>query len=333
MSAYNFSKYVNHQLSKQQPWIKECSSKAIKQSMINCEKAFNKFFKGEAGFPKFKRKSDQDVKMYLPKNNKTDFSIERHKIKIPILKWVLIKESGYVPKDVDITSCTISRIADRYYISILTKEVNQRLNVKECTEGIGIDLGIKELATTSDSEFHKNINKTNKVKKIEKRLRRQQRRLSKKLNKNKKKGKATKKNINKSILLVQRTHSKLNRIRTEYIRYVVNSIVRTKPEYITIEDLNIRGMMKNRHLSKAIQNQMFGYFKIFLIQQCTKYGIEARMVERFFPSSKLCSNCGQIKKDLRLKDRLYQCQCGFKIDRDLNASINLRDCNKYKVVC
>ena len=335
MSAYDFSKYVNHQLSKQEPWIKESSSKAVKQSMCNCEKAFKKFFKGKGGFPKFKKKADKDVKMYLPKNHETDFFIKRHKIKIPILKWVLIKEKGYIPYNADITSCTISKVAGKYYISILTKETTQYSKLKEYTEGIGIDLGIKELAITSDGECHKNINKTSKVKKIEKRLKRQQRKLSKKLlkNKTKKKGEATKKNINKSICLVQKTYAKLSRIRTEYIRTVVNSMVRIKPEYITIEDLNVRGMMKNRHLSKAIQNQMFGYFKIFLIQQCSKYNIEVRIVNRFYPSSKTCSNCGNIKKDLKLKDRIYRCECGLEIDRDYNAAINLKNCKEYKIAC
>ena len=273
--------------------------------------------------------------MYLPKNHETDFFIKRHKIKIPILKWVLIKEKGYIPYNADITSCTISKVAGKYYISILTKETTQYSKLKEYTEGIGIDLGIKELAITSDGECHKNINKTSKVKKIEKRLKRQQRKLSKKLlkNKTKKKGEATKKNINKSICLVQKTYAKLSRIRTEYIRTVVNSMVRIKPEYITIEDLNVRGMMKNRHLSKAIQNQMFGYFKIFLIQQCSKYNIEVRIVNRFYPSSKTCSNCGNIKKDLKLKDRIYRCECGLEIDRDYNAAINLKNCKEYKIAC
>jgi len=264
-NANDFSKYVNNRLSKQKPWIKLVSSKAVKQSMINCEKAFNKFFKKQGGFPRFKKKNDVSVKMYLPKNNKKDFEVKRHKIKIPILKWIRLKEFGYIPNNTEITSCTLSKVANKYYISILTKEISYYNQPQEYIKGIGIDLGIKELAITSNSKFFKNINKTKKVKKLEKRLKRQQKRLSKKLLKNKKERRATKKNIKKSILLVQKTHFKLSKIRTEYIRFVINSVVRTKPEYIAIEDLNIRGMMKNKHLSKSIQNQMFGYFKIFLI--------------------------------------------------------------------
>jgi len=333
MSANDFSKYVNHQLSKYYSWIKDVGSKAIKQSMCNCEKAFKKFFKKQGGFPKFKKKKDQNVKMYLPKNNPKDFKIERHKIKIPILKWIQIKEFGYIPKDVEITSCTLSVKANKYYISILTKEEQYYNQTQEYTEGIGVDLGVKELAVNSNGGFFKNINKTKKVKKLEKRLKRQQSKLSKKINKNKRKGAATKKNIKKSILSVQKTFDKLSRIRTEYIKFVINSMVKIKPEYIAIEDLNVRGMIKNRHLSKAIQNQMFGYFRIFLIQQCKKYNIEVRIIDRFFPSSKICSQCGNIDKSLTLKDRKYNCNCGLKMDRDLNASINIRDCKKYKIAC
>lgn len=332
MTACDFSIYVNYQLSKHKPWIKDVSSKAVKQSMYNCEKAFKKFFKGKGGFPKFKKKSDSDVKMYLPKNNKKDFEVQRHKIKIPILKWVKLKEFGYIPKHAEITSCTLSIQADKYFISILTKEESYYNQQQEYTEGIGIDLGVKELAITSDGEFFKNINKTKKVKKLEKRLKRQQKRLSKKQIKNKKERRVTKNTV-KNIKLVQKVHYKLKNIRTEHVRNAVNALVRTKPEYISIEDLNVRGMMKNKHLSKAIQNQMFGYFRLFLIQQCSKYNVEVRVIDRFYPSSKTCSNCGNINKDLKLRDRTYNCECGFSMDRDLNASINIRDCNKYKIAC
>ena len=130
---------------------------------------------------------------------------------------------------------------------------------------------------------------------------------------------------------MQRLHYKLSNIREGYVRSVVNSLVRAKPKYVSIEDLNVRGMMSNRHLSKAIQEQMFYYFRSFLIQQCKKHGIEVRVIPRFFPSSKLCSCCGQIKQDLKLSDRIYKCDCGSELNRDLNAAINIRDCETYKV--
>ena len=139
------------------------------------------------------------------------------------------------------------------------------------------------------------------------------------------------KNYKKQQLRLQRLHYKLSNIREGYVRSVVNSLVRAKPKYVSIEDLNVRGMMSNRHLSKAIQEQMFYYFRSFLIQQCKKHGIEVRIIPRFFPSSKLCSCCGQIKQDLKLSDRIYKCDCGSELDRDLNAAINIRDCETYKV--
>lgn len=331
MSAYDFSKYVNNVLSKypSMRWLKSAYSKSIKQAMINCEKAFRKFFKKECGFPKFKKKREF-YGIYLPRNNKTDFSVKRHKVKIPMLGFVRLKEKGYLPINSDITSCTITKIADRYYISFLTNEnfIQQQCNK---TEGVGVDLGLKEFAVCSNGMVFKNINKSSKIKKIEKRLKRKQRSLSRKFESQKNnKEESTHKNIDKNVLSVQKLYNRLSNIRTDYVKNVVNTLVRTKPEYITIEDLNISSMMKNKHLSKAISNQKWYFFKMFLIQQAHKYGIEIRLASRKFPSSKTCSKCGKIKSDLKLKDRVYVCDCGLMIDRDYNASLNLKNCKKYK---
>lgn len=331
MSAYDFSKYVNNVLSKypSMRWLKSAYSKSIKQAMINCEKAFRKFFKKECGFPKFKKKREF-YGIYLPRNNKTDFSVKRHKVKIPMLGFVRLKEKGYLPINSDITSCTITKIADRYYISFLTNEnfIQQQCNK---TEGVGVDLGLKEFAVCSNGMVFKNINKSSKIKKIEKRLKRKQRSLSRKFESQKNnKEESTHKNIDKNVLSVQKLYNRLSNIRTDYVKNVVNTLVRTKPEYITIEDLNISSMMKNKHLSEAISNQKWYFFKMFLIQQAHKYGIEIRLASRKFPSSKTCSKCGKIKSDLKLKDRVYVCDCGLMIDRDYNASLNLKNCKKYK---
>lgn len=331
MSAYDFSKYVNNVLSKypSMRWLKSAYSKSVKQAMINCEKAFRKFFKKECGFPKFKKKREF-YGIYLPRNNKTDFSVKRHKVKIPMLGFVRLKEKGYLPINSDITSCTITKIADRYYISFLTNEnfIQQQCNK---TEGVGVDLGLKEFAVCSNGMVFKNINKSSKIKKIEKRLKRKQRSLSRKFESQKNnKEESTHKNIDKNVLSVQKLYNRLSNIRTDYVKNVVNTLVRTKPEYITIEDLNISSMMKNKHLSKAISNQKWYFFKMFLIQQAHKYGIEIRLASRKFPSSKTCSKCGKIKSDLKLKDRVYVCDCGLMIDRDYNASLNLKNCKKYK---
>lgn len=287
--------------------------------------------------PRFKKKNKSSVGIYFPKNNKTDFTLERHRIKIPILGFVRLKEYGYIPLNSIIKSGTITKKCDRYYISILVdEELNLKSSVDNFTEGIGIDLGLKEFATISNGKVYKNINKSNKIKKLEKSLKRQQRKLSGKYEslktKNKEKGgNATRQNINKQILKVQRLHMKLTNIRTDYINKIINNLVKTKPKFINIEDLNISGMIKNRHLSKAISEQKFYDFRIKLINKCHQNNIEVRLSNRFYASSKICSCCGSVKKDLKLSDRTYYCkECGAIIDRDLNASINLRDNQIYK---
>lgn len=286
--------------------------------------------------PRFKKKNKSNVGVYLPKNNKTDFTLERHRLKIPTLGFVRLKEYGYIPLKSTIKSGTITKKCDRYYISILVEELSLNSDIDDFTEGIGIDLGLKEFATISDGRIYKNINKTNKIKKLEKSLKRQQRKLSRKYeilkNKNKEKGGATRQNIQKQLLKVQKLHIKLSNIRTDYINKIVSELVKTKPKFINIEDLNILGMMKNRHLSKAISKQKFYEFRAKLINKCHQNDIEVRLSNRFYASSKTCSCCGSIKKDLKLSDRIYKCEeCGLEIDRDLNASINLRDNPIYKI--
>ncbi|HAT4134950.1 TPA: IS200/IS605 family element transposase accessory protein TnpB, partial [Clostridium perfringens] len=198
-------------------------------------------------------------------------------------------------------------------------------------------LGIKEFAVCSDGIKFKNINKTSIIKKVEKKLKREQRKLSRKYeslkirNKKEKGGNVTRQNIQKQIVKVQKLHQRLTNIRTDYINKIVSSIIKQKPSYITIEDLNVKGMMKNKHLSKAIASQKFFEFKTKLMSKCKQNDVELRIVDRFYPSSKTCSQCGEIKKDLKLSDRVYKCSCGFVIDRDLNASINLRNAKEYKI--
>ena len=326
-------------------WIKEVSSKATKQAIMNGDKAFKDFFKKAKGFPRFKKKKNQDVKAYFPKNNKTDWTLERHRVKIPTLGWVRLKEFGYIPVNSMVKSGTVSQKADRYYVSILVEErdikiSNSNIGIKISNtnnEGLGIDLGIKEFVVCSDGIKFKNINKTLTVKKIEKTLKREQRKLSRKYeslktrNKNIREGRATSQNIQKQIVKVQKLHQRLRNIRTDYINKTVFSIVKQKPSYITIEDLAVSNMMKNKHLSKAIASQKFFEFKTKLMSKCKENNIELRIVDRFYPSSKTCSNCGKIKKDLKLSDRIYKCDCGLAIDRDLNASINLKNAKEYKI--
>ena len=197
-------------------------------------------------------------------------------------------------------------------------------------DGIGIDLGLKDFAIVSDGKTYKNINKSAKIKKLEKKLRREQRCLSRKYE-NLKKGESTQKNIQKQKLKVQRLHYRISNIRTDYINKSIVEIVKTKPSYITIEDLNVSGMMKNRHLSKAVASQKFYEFRMKLKTKCDQNGIELRVVDKWFPSSKMCHCCGAIKKDLKLSDRIYRCNCGYTSDRDLNAALNLRDALTYEI--
>ena len=252
--------------------------------------------------------------------------------------WVHLKEKGYISTIENIKSGTVSLKAGRYYVSVLI-ETKEKYQVNS-NEGIGIDLGLKDFAIMSNGITKKNINKTKKIKKLEKKLKREQIKLSRKYeslkirNKNIKKegGNATRQNIQKQIAKVQKLHQTLGNIRENYLNQIVNELVKNKPSFITIEDLNVRGIMKNKHLSKAISKQGFNMFRVKLNNKCNEYGIELRIVDRFYPSSKLCHECGSIKKDLKLSDREYICEeCGCVIDRDLNASLNLRDAKIYKI--
>ncbi len=172
---------------------------------------------------------------------------------------------------------------------------------------------------------------------MEKKLKREQHRLSRKYESLKKlpnnlKGEATRQNIRKQKLKVQKIHHKLDCIRTDHLNKAVSELVKTKPKWVTLEDLNVKGMMKNRHLSKAVAQQKFFEFRTKLTAKCKEYGIELRLVDRFYPSSKLCHECGSIKSDLKLSDRTYICaECGYTADRDFNASLNLRDCLTYQI--
>lgn len=342
VSGMDFSKWLNNVYIKENPdysWIKEASSKSVKKSIMNADKAFRQFFNGKSKFPKFKKKSKSDVKMYFVKTDaKVIIPCERHRIKIPTLGWVRIKEKGYLPTNSNthvIKSGTVSRKAGRYYVSILVEE-QEKLQTELNDFGLGIDVGIKDFLTVSNKITKKNINKTIKIKNLEKQLKREQRCLSRKYEDYKKrlkkeKGEANRQNIQKQIAKVQNLHHRINNIRTDYINKCVNEIVKTKPSYITIEDLNVSGMMKNKHLSKAVAMQKLFEFRIKLEAKCKETGIELRIVDRWYPSSKLCHECGCIKSDLKLSDREYICDCGYRADRDYNASLNLRDAKTYKV--
>ena len=338
VSAFDFSKYINNVYLPNNPdkkWIKDVSSKSVSKAMVYGEKAFKNFFKGLSGFPVFKKKGKNELGAYFVKDNKKDFEFYRHKIKIPTLKFVRVKEYGYIPKNANIKSGTISKKADRYFLSLVMEVEDTIKETNTSTKGIGIDLGIKDTAICSDGRVFRNINKTKKVKKIKKKLKREQRKMSRSVEYSKANKIKLKecKNFNKKKLKVQRLFYRLNCIRDDYNNKMVDEITRTKLKYITIEDLKVSNMIKNRHLSKAIQEQNFFSIRNKLINKCKERNIELRLVDTFYPSSKTCSCCGSIKKDLKLNDRIYKCSnCGLEIDRDYNASINLEKTQVYKVI-
>ena len=336
MSSSQFRVWLNNEFLPSHPecsWIKEAYSKSVTQAVNNGQTAFKNFFNHKSAFPKFKKKGRSDVKMYFVRNNPKDCLCERHRIKIPSLGWVRIKEKGYIPTTKDgyvIKSGHVSIKADRYYVSVLIEIPDHRI-VNNSSEGIGIDLGLKDFAIVSNGKIYKNINKSAKLKKLEKKLVREQRSLSRKYE-NLKKGESTqKRNIQKQKLKIQKLHHRIDNIRTDHINKIIAEIVKTKPSHITIEDLNVSGMMKNKHLSKAVASQKFYEFKTKLLAKCKEYGIELRIVDRWYPSSKTCHCCKSIKKDLKLSDRVFRCDCGYIEDRDFNAALNLGDATTYEV--
>ena len=336
MTGKSFSLWLNNEYIPNNPdktWIREVYSKAVKKSIEDGCTAFTRFFKHQSDFPKFKKKGKSDVKMYFVRNNPKDCQCERHRLKIPTLGWVRIKEKGYIPTTKDgymIRSGTVSVKAGRFYVSVLVEIPDVNIG-NNSNEGIGIDLGLKDLAIVSNGKTYRNINKSAGLKKLEKQLIREQRSLSRKYE-NLKKGKSTQRaNIQKQKLKVQKLHHKMDNIRTDYINKTIAEIVKTKPSYITIEDLNVKGMMKNRCLSKAVASQKFYEFRTRLKAKCDENGIELRVADRFYPSSKTCHHCGSVRKNLKLSDRIYRCECGYVADRDLNAALNLKDAKTYRI--
>ena len=336
MTGKSFSLWLNNEYIPDNPdktWIREVYSKAVKKSIEDGCTAFTRFFKHQSDFPKFKKKGKSDVKMYFVRNNPKDCQCERHRLKIPTLGWVRIKEKGYIPTTKDgymIKSGTVSVKAGRFYVSVLVEIPDINID-NNSNEGIGIDLGLKDFAIVSNGKTYRNINKSAGLKKLEKQLIREQRSLSRKYE-NLKKGESTQRaNIQKQKLKVQKLHHKMDNIRTDYINKTIAEIVKTKPSYITIEDLNVKGMMKNRCLSKAVASQKFYEFRTRLKAKCDENGIELRVADRFYPSSKTCHHCGSVKKNLKLSDRIYRCECGYVADRDFNAALNLKDAKTYKI--
>lgn len=302
-------------------WLNEVSNNVPKQAVKDACNSYKRFFKGQAKFPKFKSKKKTKPSFY---NDTQKLKVKEKLVLLEKIGWV--RTSEQLPIDTKYYNPRITFDGKYWYLSI---SIEEKHKYEELTnESLGIDLGIKELAICSDGTIYGNINKKIKVKKLEKRLRRLQRKVSRKYQNNKE-GDTFVKTCNiikleKQIKLLQR---RLSNIRKNHLHQTTTSIVKTKPRRIVIEDLNVSGMMKNRHLAKAIQNQSFYEFRRQLEYKCKRKGIELIIADRFFPSSKTCSNCGTINKNLKLSDRIFNCECGFSADRDFNASVNLANYN------
>jgi putative transposase len=330
LSGYDLRKvFINLKQQDGYAWLKEVSAHTISNVCLDLDDAYKRYFKKQNGKPKFKKKNK--CKNSFPVRKDT-FYFNNNCAVIEKIGKVKYQTNYKLQQGRQICKFTNPRIKydNNKWILIFGMECdNQTQTLTD--NSIGIDLGIKDLAFVScRNEFRvfKNINKTKEVKKIEKRLKHAQRKVSKKYHVNDNNYKKSK-NILKAEKRVKQLYNKLSNIRKNYIHQTTRTIVNMLPKRIVMEDLNISGMMKNRHLSKAIQEQCFYEFTKQIKYKCENFGIEFIQVDRFYPSSKTCSKCGHIKKELKLSDRIYKCDnCGLVIDRDENASINLMN---YKV--
>lgn len=328
-------KYINNVLKKTtHTWLSEVGSNVMKQAVKDANEAYQRYFKGLSGKPKFKSRHKSEPKFYVNYE-----SLKRKPNGFQGEKLGIVKTAEPLPKLSKKAKYSNPRISfdGKYWYLSVGYEIPEQEEVLT-GESLGIDLGVKELAVCSNGKRYENINKTKRVKQLEKKLKREQRKLSRKMEANIKEYKIIKryrypiwsrpfeecKNIQKQKKVVRMLHRKLTGIRNNYLHHKTTEIVKTKPSRIVIETLNVKGMMKNRHLAKAIANQKLYEFKRQIAYKCKRYGIVLVEAERWYPSSKKCSGCGNIKKDLKLKDRIYKCEnCGLVIDRDYNASVNL----------
>lgn len=312
--------------TEQYQWLNSISNNVAKQAVKDGCEAYKKFFKGLADKPRFKSRRKSKPSFY---NDVIKIKFSSTHVQLEKLGKVKLSEYGRIPTGVKYSNPRISFNGVHWYISVGIESIQEAVELTG--ESIGIDLGIKDLAICSNREgSYKSINKTKRVKKLEKKMRRLQRKVSNKYQLNKKGGSYVKtSNIVKLEKNIIELHKSLDNIRTDYRHKVTTEIVKTKPSRIVMESLNVKGMMKNRHLSKVVAKQGFFEFKTMIQYKAEKYGIEFVEADKWFASSKTCSACGYIKPKLSLSERTFVCErCGSAIDRDKNASINL---SRYKV--
>ena len=306
--------------SAEYPWLKTISNNVTKQAIKDCVDAYQNFFKGQSGHPRFKSKRRGDFSFY---HEAIATSKKRNKQQ---LNWFRLAERGRIPVGAKYKEPRITFDGLNWWLSVAVEFADPK-PPENCSEPIGIDLGIKNLAVCSDGTVHPNINRTSTVRKLKQKQRRLQRSISRKYEMNKPKGGSYSKtrNIIKSERKLLRIHHRLADIRQNYRHQITSGIIGRKPNPIVLEDLNVRGMMTNRHLAKAVQEQGFYEFRRQIEYKAAWAGLCVVIADRFYPSSKTCIVCGHVKKNLRLSERIYHCEhCGNEIDRDLQAAINLR---------
>ena len=324
-------------------WLNEVSNNVTKQAIKDACNAYKNFFKGQSKFPKFKSRKHSPPSFYQD-NVRIRFTNSHVKVEgfsmskkqnKQKLNWIKLCEKGKIPTNCKYMNPRFTYDGLYWYVSVAIEvddDINNANNtdntdnnITKLNEGIGIDLGVKDLAVCSDKNTYKNINKTQKVKKLEKKKRRLQRSVSRRYNKNKKGENYCKtSNIIKREKELLKITKRLTNIRHNYLHQTTSEIIKRKPSFICIEDLNVSGMMKNKHLSKAVQEQGFYEFRKQIEYKAKWNNIPVIIADRFFPSSKMCSCCGHIKKYLKLSDRIYKCECGNIINRDFQASLNLK---------
>lgn len=321
-------------------WLKTISNNVTKQAIKDCVDAYQRFFKKQSGRPRFKSKKRGDFSFYQD-TDKIQITVTHVKLEAIAnskkrnkqkLNWIRLAEHGRIPVGAKYNQPRITFDGLNWWLSVAVEFKPEKSEFND--EVIGIDLGIKNLATCSDGTTYPNINKTKTVKKLKKKQRRLQRSISRKYIKNKK-GESYSKtcNIVKSERKLLRIHHRLANIRQNYRHQITSGLIKRKPSIIVLEDLNVRGMMSNRHLAKAVQEQGFYEFRRQIEYKAQWLGLRVVIADRYYPSSKTCTACGHVKKNLRLSERIFHCEaCGNEIDRDLQAAINLRRYGEQKLI-
>ena len=315
-------------------WLSTISNNVTKQAIKDCVDAYTKFFKKQVRRPRFKSRRHGDFSFYqdTDKIRITSTHVKLEAIATSKrrnrqrLNWIRLAEDGRIPIGVKYAQPRITFDGLNWWFSV-TVEFKPEEKPWPYTEAVGIDLGVKNLAVCSDGTVYPNINRIAEVRRLKKKQRRLQRSTSRKYEMNKKKGERYPKtrNIIKSEKKLLKLHHRLANIRQNYRHHVTSEIIRRKPRLIVLEDLNVRGMMSNRHLSKAVQEQGFYEFRRQIEYKAQWAKIPVTVADRYYPSSKTCVVCGHVKKNLHLSERIYHCEnCGNEIDRDLQAAINLR---------